>query len=135
MLLATENRGVAKNAEVAVLTARLVDAARRRLQPIAVGSITYSLRLVDARKNGGQQPAAGHEEGVLDVRDVIFDTLQTGEDWTVDDIGYNFRHRISLRTENESFCWRAVRYEIRYEIILATGEKSVVVFRVRMVPS
>lgn len=53
----------------------------------------------------------------LTVANVVFDTLQTDERWTVDTDGYNFRHDVShsLLTDPD------ITYRIEYKITLDGG--------------
>lgn len=55
----------------------------------------------------------------LTVANVVFDTLQTDERWTVDTDGYNFRHDVShsLLTDPD------VTYRIEYKITLDGGSE------------
>ena len=55
----------------------------------------------------------------LTVANVVFDTLQTDERWTVDADGYNFRHDVShsLLTDPD------VTYRIEYKITLDGGSE------------
>ena len=51
------------------------------------------------------RPSPGHDGVTLVVANVIFNALQTGGLWTVDEVGYNFRHEINvahLRSVSES---------------------------------
>ena len=36
----------------------------------------------------------------LDVDDVVLDSLANDELWTVDDVGYNFRHEINVGSKS-----------------------------------
>lgn len=55
----------------------------------------------------------------LTVANVVFNTLQTDERWTVDTDGYNFRHDVShsLLTDPD------VTYRIEYKITLDGGSE------------
>ena len=135
MVLMTDNRGVLDKADVAVLMARLVDRDGAKLEPAIVRSIKYSLYELDAERHGAYRPAAGHDGIALNVLDVIFNKLQRDDGWAIDNVGYNFCHRISTGNLDESFRQRGARYEMRYEITLTTGVTTFVCFRVRMVPT
>jgi hypothetical protein len=55
----------------------------------------------------------------LTVANVVFNTLQTDERWTVDTEGYNFRHDVShsLLTDPD------ITYRIEYKITLDGGSE------------
>jgi len=79
----------------AVLLARVVDGAGDVIQQSDVDDIQYSVFELDPCRPDTLTVVAGHEGVSLDVSDVIFDTLQTGGLWTVDAVGYNFRHEMT----------------------------------------
>lgn len=57
--------------------------------------------------------------GSLTVGNVILDTVdESGEVWTLDDIGYNFRHKIGTNV----FTAGGSKYVIEYKITLIGGE-------------
>lgn len=117
----------------AVLMARLVDREGANLDPAAIRSIRYSLVELAIDRPGEMGPVAGHDGRRLRVPDVVYDKLRTSDDWSTDDLGYNFRHRFSFRGSEEPLRRRKKHYEIRYVMTHATGEESIVRFRVRMV--
>ena len=63
---------------------------------------------------------------------VIFNALQTGGLWTVDEVGYNFRHEINV-SSSEAFPKAGVQYQVRYELTPTTGQKSIVRFQLRTI--
>ena len=69
----------------AVFMVRIVDAAGANVQQSGIASINYSIYEIDS-----PTAVAGHDTVNLDVVDVIFDELQTGGLWTVDEVGYNY---------------------------------------------
>jgi hypothetical protein len=80
-----------------VLLARLVDARGVALRPEEVAAIDYSILRADDSGRGAQQTVvAGQDAASLAVDDVLFDSLECGEPWKVDGVGYNFRHEVQL---------------------------------------
>jgi hypothetical protein len=84
---------------------------------------------------GPKRPVAGHNGRRLRVGEVVFDELQTGDGWSVDNVGYNFRHRFSISGVGDACRQYEMHYELRYVITQTTGEKTDVCFRIRMVPT
>ncbi len=126
------NRGTSDKRGAIVVAARLLDRRCSTLSPYAIRSIDYSLYEVDVDGACGVRPVAGFDRTTLDVDDVMFAELQN-EAWAVDDVGYNFRHKIALARTNDTFAWSGTRYEIRYVFTHQTGEATVVCFRIRRV--
>jgi hypothetical protein len=63
------------------------------------------------------------------VADSVFDTLQTDSRWTINDVGYNFRHDVAasiLATGGEE-------YTFEYKFTPASGEVFQVMSRVRTI--
>ncbi len=58
------------------------------------------------------------------VADTIFDTLQTGDEWTEDNDGYNFRDGVP----GSRFSTGAKVYRVEYLFIGSSSEKFFVVF-------
>ena len=74
----------------------------------------------------------GDDAVALAVGDVVFDALQTGGLWTVDQQGYNFRHEIDVTTA-EAFPQAGAHYQVRYQITPAGGQKTIVRFQLRVI--
>ena len=66
------------------------------------------------------------------LSDVVFNSLQTGGLWTVDEVGYNFRHEIDVSTA-EAFPKAGVQYQVRYELVPTSGQKTIVRFQLRVI--
>ncbi len=115
--------------------ARLVDRLGDPLTPDAVHAIEYSVFALCESSLQIKEALVDHFERQLLVHEVILPRLRRRRPWDVDDHGYNFRHQIKIDRRNESSAQKQTHYEIRYVITEATGEKSVVRFRVRMVPN
>jgi hypothetical protein len=124
--------GTAFKNGTAVLMARLVDSAGQNVQQSGVASIGYSIYELDPCRPDNLLPVSGHDDVSLTVSDVIFDALQTGGLWTVDAIGYNFRHEIDVGT-SEAFPKAGVQYQVRYELTPTTGQRTIVRFQLRVI--
>jgi hypothetical protein len=116
----------------AVLMARIVDAAGANVQQAGIAAIEYSIYELDPCRPDVLVAVAGHDGVSLSVASVIFNALQTGGLWTVDDVGYNFRHEINIST-NEAFPKAGVQYQVRYELTPASGQKTIVRFQLRVI--
>ena len=116
----------------AVLLARIVDSAGEAITQAGVDEIEYSVFELDPCRPDVLAVVAGHDGVTLDVGDVVFDTLQTGGLWTVDEVGYNFRHEIDVSAD-EAFPKAGVQYQVRYEIRPTAGQKTIVRFRIRVI--
>jgi hypothetical protein len=116
----------------AVLMARIVDAAGANVQQSGVAAIEYSIYELDPCRPDNLTAVAGHDGVALTVANVIYNTLQTGGLWTLDAVGYNFRHEIDVTT-SEAFPKAGVAYQIRYELTPTTGQKSIVRFQLRVI--
>ena len=115
----------------AVLMARIVDGIGEVIRRTDIDAVQYSIHEIEGRQLDRDAVVSGHDAVVLDVDDVFFDSLQTGGLWTMDDVGYNFRHEIDLSRER-AFPNAGARYQIRYELTPASGEKTIVRFHVRV---
>jgi hypothetical protein len=104
----------------AVLLARVYGAAAALLTQASVASIAYSVYPIDDDDDDTDTAVTGHDAAALDVADTIYDTLQTGDEWTADSTGYNFRAEIGNAT-NQPFPTRGVRYRIEATITLQAG--------------
>jgi hypothetical protein len=116
----------------AILMARIVDAAGANVQQSGVAAIEYSIYELDPCRPDNLTVVAGHDGVALTVAGVIYNTLQTGGLWTLDAVGYNFRHEIDVTT-SEAFPKAGVEYQIRYELTPTAGQKSIVRFQMRVI--
>lgn len=116
----------------AVLMARIVDSAGTNVQQAGIAAIEYSIYELDPCRPDVLTVVAGHDGVTLSVASVIFNALQTGGLWTVDDVGYNFRHEINVST-NEAFPKAGVQYQVRYELTPTSGQKTIVRFQLRVI--
>ncbi len=116
----------------ATFMARVEDSAGVQLNQAAVAAITYTVSEIIQGKPHVQRSIVGHEDGVLDKTVVVFNTLQNDSTWTVDSVGYNFRHEIDV-SQFEAFLKAGEVYQVRYEVTPTTGQKIVFRFRVRCI--
>jgi hypothetical protein len=124
--------GTAFKNGTALLMARIVDSAGAIVQQVGIAAIEYSIYELDPCLPDQLTPVAGHNDVALDVAEVIFNALQTGGLWTVDDVGYNFRHEIDV-TETEAFPKAGAQYQVRYQLTPTTGQKTIVRFQLRVI--
>lgn len=116
----------------AVLLARVVFADGDAIVPSDLTSVRYAIYELDPCAGGAGQAVAGHDNVALVVGDVLFDTLQTGDPWTVDAEGYNFRHEIDVGA-NDGFPVAGRDYQVRYELQPVTGQRVVLRFQLRAI--
>ncbi len=116
----------------AVLMARIVDAAGANVQQAGLAAIEYTIYELDPCRPDQLVAVAGHDGVSLTVANVIFNSLQTGGLWTVDDVGYNFRHEINVGV-SEAFPKAGVQYQVRYELTPTAGQKTIVRFQLRVI--
>lgn len=102
---------------LAVLMARIVDLDGAAVRRADVESIWFS--------------APGTAAVAINVDDVLFDALQNGGAWTLDDVGYNFRHEIG--DEVPQIAARPRCFGLEYELTLSHGETTRLRFQVRAV--
>jgi hypothetical protein len=116
----------------ATLMARVVDASGSNVQQAGIVAIEYSIYELDPCQPDNLTAVAGHDGVSLDVEDVIFNALQTGGLWTVDEVGYNFRHEVDV-SASEAFPKAGTQYQIRYELAPTMGQKTIVRFQLRVI--
>jgi hypothetical protein len=129
---ASDIHGTAFKNGSAVLMARIVDSSGQNVQQSGVASIQYSVYELDPCRPDNLSLVAGHDGVSLTVDDVIYNTLQTGGLWTVDEVGYNFRHEIDV-SDSEAFPKAGAQYQVRYELTPASGQKTIVRFQLRVI--
>jgi hypothetical protein len=110
-----------------VLLARILDAAGRPVCATDVVWIECTVRGVDSRV-----PGAGMDTNPFEV---LLPSLARDRSWTVDDIGYNFRHDL---THVAGFASLAVpefsgRVEARYDFMLVDCTRATVRFYLKLV--
>jgi hypothetical protein len=111
------------------LLARIVDCAGMSVQRIDVEAIEYSLYELDPYRPNNCAAVRGHQAIKLPVQRVIIDSLHTGQ-WTVDDVGYNFRHKINFN-QDEPFARAGMLYDVRYDLTLTSRHFASMRFCIR----
>jgi len=112
----------------ATLMARVENSAGTAINQASVSSAKYSAWLLDADwpdDPDTRTAITGHSDVALTVASCVFDTNQTGSNWTVDSTGYNFRHEIDVGT-NHIFSTAGRYVLIKVTITPASGQ--VIVF-------
>ena len=116
----------------AILMARIVDSAGAYIQQSGLSAIKYSTYELDPCRPNNVVVVTGHDAVSLSVGGVVYDSLQTGGLWTIDGVGYNFRHQIDV-SQNEAFPKAGTLYQVRYELTPTTGQKSIIRFQLRVI--
>ncbi len=111
----------------AILMARLVDASGTPIQPATVRAIDCTIYEIDPCWPHGLTLVTGYDVVYVAVAIVVFDSLQTDELWTVDDVGYNFRHEVNVGS-NHRFPKLGFQYQVRYRLTDSNGERTIVRF-------
>jgi hypothetical protein len=124
--------GTAFKNGTAVLMARIVDAAGANVLQAGIAAIEYAVYELDPCRPDNLAAVSGHDGVSLTVANVIYNSLQTGGLWTIDEVGYNFRHEIDVSTA-EAFPKAGTQYQIRYELTPTTGQKTIVRFQLRVI--
>jgi hypothetical protein len=132
MPYASDIHGTAFKNGSAVLMARIVDSDGENVQQSGISSIEYSIYELDPCRPDNLSVVAGHDGVSLTVDEVIFNSLQSGGLWTVDEDGYNFRHEIDV-SQTEAFPKAGVQYQVRYEMLPTAGQKTIVRFQLRVI--
>ena len=116
----------------AVLLARIVDQGGAYVVPADITAIQYSVYLLDGQNPDSRSAVTGHAGASLVVADVVFDALQTDPIWTVDAIGYNFRHVLDV-SAHPAFAIAGRRYLIEYQLTPTAGQTILVRFRLSVI--
>jgi hypothetical protein len=116
----------------ATLLARVVGADGSAIQQADIASAKYSVYLLDDDDPDAATAVTGHEGVSIEVASLIFDTLQTGGGWEVDETGYNFKHVLDV-SANQAFSVAGRSYRIVFELTPAAGQIILVRFRVHAI--
>jgi hypothetical protein len=110
-----------------VLLARILDAAGRPVFATDVVGIECTIRDVDS-----YMPGTGIDANPFEV---ILPSLVRDESWTVDDIGYNFRHDLTHVADFASLALPEFsgRAEVRYDFMLVDCTWATVRFYLKLV--
>ncbi len=116
----------------ATLMARIVGATGANVAQADIAAIRYSIYLLDDQNPDGRTPVEGHSEAALPVYQVIFNSLQNDATWTVDAVGYNFRHVLDVSV-HPAFAVAGRRYLIEYALTPLTGQTILVCYRINVI--
>ncbi|MGD0516483.1 MAG: hypothetical protein ABSA26_03025 [Thermoguttaceae bacterium] len=116
----------------ATLMARIVGAAGVNIAQADIATIRYSVYLLDEQDPDGRTPVYGHSQITLPVYQVVFNSLQTDATWTVDAIGYNFRHVLDISV-HPAFAVADRKYLIEYALTPLAGQIILVRYRINLI--
>ncbi len=116
----------------AVFFARVVNNEAQAINQTSIQSASYTIFALAPHEPNSLSAVAGHEDVALTIADVVFDTLQDDDAWTVDSVGYNFRHELDVSSD-EAFSEAGRMYQVRYELLPVTGQKIIFRFQVRCI--
>jgi hypothetical protein len=116
--------------ELVVLLARLIDGDGLRIRPKDVSAIECSIYEVNSYRRECTA-ATGYDAVSLAVENVMLDSLRTDWPWKVDDVGYNFRHEVSLG--DKALTPRAdAHIEVQYVLTPTSGENVRMRFQLKV---
>lgn len=110
-------RGSGRQGTAASVLARVTGAGGGLVTRASLAAITR--RVFDL---SGDAPATPTSETALGIADCVYDTLQTGDDWTVDQRGYNFRDDLAAAV----FAAGDHVYRVEYTFVDGDGGQYVV---------
>ena len=116
----------------ATLLARVVGSDGQAVTQADIASAKYAVYLLDDQDADGRTSVDGHTDVSLTVADVVFDSLQTDALWTVDELGYNFRHTLDVSAK-QAFATAGRRFLVQYELVPNSGQAILVRFRVNVI--
>ena len=116
----------------ATFMARVENSSGQTIDQASVASILYTVYELTKDDPTVLTPVAGHQNVAINVANVVYDTLQLDSAWTVDTVGYNFRHELDV-SQNEAFALAGATYQVRYELTPVLGQKIVFRFQLRCI--
>jgi len=132
MATATDIQGVVFKNGTATLLARIVGSDAAAINQADIDSIAYSVYQLDESDPNAATVIPGHDNVSLSVSDVVFNTLQVDARWTIDSVGYNFRHEIDVST-SPAFTVAGPYFQVRYELTPIVGQVVVARFKLRVI--
>jgi len=129
---AKDIQGTVFQQATATFMARVEDSLGANLTQADVAAIEYTISAVGNDQAAPPNTILGHENRTLDKANVVYDVLQNDATWTVDAVGYNFRHEVDVSL-HEAFPKAGEVYQVRYEVTPVVGQKIVFRFRVRCI--
>jgi len=116
----------------ATLLARVVGHDGAAVVPGDFAGADYSVYLLDDHDPDARTPVTGHQDVALSVSEVLFAALQTDDLWTVDELGYNFRHVLDV-SGNPAFAIAGRRYLVEFRLAPVSGQVILVRFRINVI--
>ncbi len=116
----------------ATFLARIVAVDAAPIKRADIAALEYRLALLDDQDPDARTPVVGHERVALEPGAVLFDTLQADPVWTVDAVGYNFRHTLDV-SEHAAFAVAGRRYLLEYRLTPVAGQAILVRFRINAI--
>jgi hypothetical protein len=116
----------------ATLLARVVGQGGADIVQADLSAVRYTVYLLDDQDPDGRTAVANHSDAALSVAQVIFDSTQIDPLWTVDEIGYNFRHVLSV-SPHPAFSIAGRNYLVEYQLTPMAGQVILVRFRLNVI--
>ncbi len=116
----------------ATLMARIVGPTGVNIVQADIAAIRYSVYMLDDQNPDGRATVDGHSQVTLPVYQVVFNSLQNDATWSVDAIGYNFRHVLDIST-HPAFAVAGRRYMIEYALTPLMGQIILVRYRINVI--
>jgi hypothetical protein len=132
MATAADTFGTAFKHGSVTLLARVVGKDGANVVQADIASAKYSVYLLDDQDEDGRAAVTGHSDVSLSVSDLVFNTLQNDPLWTVDEIGYNFRHVLDV-TEHQAFTVAGRRFLVEFALTPNSGQVILVRFRINVI--
>lgn len=120
-----------KNGSLTML-GRVVGEDAQAIVQADIASAKYSVYLLDDDDADSRTGVSGHTNVALTVADIIFNSLQTDDLWTVDDVGYNFRHVLDV-SANQAFAVAGRRYLVEFSLTPNDGQIILLHYRVNVI--
>jgi hypothetical protein len=116
----------------ATFLARIANDNGTFLKASEIESLVYTIYVLDNQRPDFRESIFGHQR-IFIIPDAVFsETLQTGDIWKADSIGYNFRHTISTN-QADPFPESGRNYLVEYRISPKNSESFLVRFRVNSI--
>ena len=116
----------------AIFLARVVGADGLPLTPAAIASAKYSVLQLDEADPNVETPVAGHSAVTLAPGAVLLASLQIDNLWSLDAVGYNFKHVLDVSAQ-QAFAAAGLYYRVRYELTPAVGQVILVRFKLKAI--
>jgi hypothetical protein len=116
----------------ATLMARIVGATGVNIAQADIAAVRYSVYMLDDQNPDGRASVAGHSQVTLPVSQVVLNSLQNDATWTVDAIGYNFRHVLDI-SAHPAFAVAGRKYLVEYALTPILGQVILVRYRINVI--